>query len=46
MKKRYGTTDFLRKYCYTMIKRAEEYNDTKTINLFKAILKVLDEFDV
>jgi len=41
MKKRYGTTDFLKKYCETMIERAKQHNDIKTESLFKDILEIL-----
>lgn len=46
MKERYGTTDFLRKYSETMIKRAKKYNDKKVEALFKGILKVLKKYDL
>jgi len=46
MKKRYGTTDFLKKYCETMIERAIKYKDTKTENLFKDILEVLKKYNL
>lgn len=41
MKKNYGTTDFLRKYCEKMIKRAEELKDKRIVDLFKDVLKTL-----
>jgi len=44
MKKRYGTTDFLKKYCKTMIERAKENRDVKTENLFNDILEVLKKY--
>ena len=44
VKKRYGTTDFLKKYCQSMMKNAKKYEDDKTFELFEAILKVLDGF--
>ncbi len=43
MKKRYGTTYFLKKYSETMIERAMEYNDKKTESLFKDILKIIEK---
>ena len=46
MKKRYGTTDFLKKYSGTMIERARQYGDTKTENLFKEILEVLKKHNL
>lgn len=46
MKKRYGTTDFLRKYSETMIKRAREFKDVKTEKLFKDILEILKKHNV
>lgn len=43
MKKRYGTTDFLEKYSKKMINLSRQYNDEKTEDLFKDILKVVEE---
>jgi len=45
MKKRYCTTDFLRKYCNTMIGRAREYNDEKVESLFRDILNVIEKHE-
>lgn len=46
MKKRYGTTDFLRKYSETMIKKARKYKDVETEKLFKDIVKILNKYKV
>ena len=44
MKKRYGTTDFLRKYSEKMLERAKKTRDEKTEKLFKEMLKTLKKF--
>ncbi len=44
MKKRYGTTDFLGKYCKKMLKRAKDFNDPKVESLFKELLEVLKKY--
>lgn len=44
MKKRYGTTDFLAKYCQVMIKRARQFKDEKIIRMFNEILNVLRKY--
>ena len=46
MKKRYGTTDFLKKYGKTMLERAEKYNDKKTEAFFKEILEVIEKHKI
>ena len=46
MKKRYGTTVFLGKYCKTMIKKARENNDMKVEKLFQEILKILEKYNL
>jgi len=43
MKKRYGTTDFLKKYCDKMLGLAKKYNDKSTEELFENILKVIQK---
>lgn len=43
MKKNYGTTDFLRRYCQKMLSIAQEIGDLKTEELFKDIRAVLDK---
>lgn len=43
MKKNYGTTDFLRRYCEKMLIIAEEIEDQKTKELFEEIIAVLDK---
>jgi len=44
MKKRYGTIDFLKKYCDNMVKRAKKYKDKNTEELFKELLKVIEKY--
>ena len=46
MKKRYGTTDFLKKYSKTMLERAKEHNDKKTEEFFKEILQVINKHKI
>lgn len=44
MKKRYGTTDFLSKYCNTMIERAIQYDDKETEKMFSEILAIIKKY--
>ena len=44
MKKKYGTTDFLVKYCKTMIERAQENKDKKIEQMFNEILEILRKY--
>jgi len=46
MKKRYGTTVFLGKYCKRMIKKAQENSDNKVEEMFKKILEILEEYNL
>jgi len=41
MKKRYGTTDFLKKYSLNMFQLAKKNKDKNTESLFKEVLKVI-----
>ncbi len=44
MKKRYGTTDFLAKYCKVMIEKAKQFKDEKVLKMFSEILDVLKKY--
>ena len=44
MKKRYGTTDFLAKYCKVMIEKAKQFKDEKVLKMFNEILEVLKKY--
>lgn len=44
MKKRYGTVDFLGKYCRTMIAKAKDLKDERAERMFKEILEVLKKY--
>jgi len=41
LKKRYGTTDFLKKYSIKMLNIARKYNDKEVISFFEDILDVI-----
>jgi hypothetical protein len=41
LKKNYGTTDFLNKYCEKMLARAKQLGDRKTEAMFEGLLKVI-----
>jgi hypothetical protein len=44
MKKRYGTTDFLVKYCKLMIEKAKQFRDDKIMKMFSEILEILKKY--
>jgi predicted restriction endonuclease len=44
MKKRYGTTDFLAKYCKVMIEKSKQFKDEKVLKMFSEILEVLKKY--
>ena len=46
MKKRYGTTVFLGKYCKSMIIKAKKNNDKKVEKMFQEILKILEIYNL
>ncbi|MCJ7646362.1 HNH endonuclease, partial [bacterium] len=44
LKKNYGTTDFLKKYCEKMLLRARELKDRKIEAMFEELLKVIKRY--
>lgn len=45
MKKKYGTTDFLKKYSKKMLNLAKRYKHKKTENLFNDLLKTIEKHE-
>ncbi|MBI2508042.1 HNH endonuclease [Candidatus Woesearchaeota archaeon] len=45
LKKRYGTTDFLRKYSHKILKIARKYEDKEVIDFFEDILEVIKKHE-